>query len=405
MRCGLLGEHLTHSYSPQIHALLGDYSYELFEVAPEKLGEFLQAGEFDGLNVTIPYKRAVIPYCAELSAAAREMGSVNTLLRRPDGTLYGDNTDLDGFRWLLARGGGIRPGEKALVLGTGGASQTVQAVLRAAGAEVAMLSRRGESNYLTLPRHADARLVINATPVGMYPNNGERLIDLSQLPQCRCVLDLIYNPARTRLLLDAAARGIRCENGLSMLVAQAKRAAELFTGRDIPDAACTDILRRMEAQMHNLILVGMPGSGKTTVGSLLAVSLGRPFYDADGEIEKKLGCSIPAFFAQRGEAAFRAVETEVLAELGKRSGCVIATGGGCVTRGENYDLLHQNGEIIWLRRSLTELPVEGRPVSQSRSLPELYREREPAYRRFADFCVENEATPEAAVEIIKELRR
>lgn len=405
MRCGLLGEHLTHSYSPQIHALLGDYSYELFEVAPEKLGEFLQAGEFDGLNVTIPYKRAVIPYCAELSAAAREMGSVNTLLRRPDGTLYGDNTDLDGFRWLLARGGGIRPGEKALVLGTGGASQTVQAVLRAAGAEVAVLSRRGESNYATLPRHADARLVVNATPVGMYPNNGARLIDLAQLPQCRCVLDLIYNPARTRLLLDAAARGIRCENGLSMLVAQAKRAAELFTGRDIPDAACTDILRRMEAQMHNLILVGMPGSGKTTVGSLLAVSLGRPFYDADGEIEKKLGCSIPAFFAQKGEAAFRAVETEVLAELGKRSGCVIATGGGCVTRGENYDLLHQNGEIIWLRRSLTELPVEGRPVSQSRSLPELYREREPAYRRFADFCVENEAAPEAAVEKIKELRR
>lgn len=405
MRCGLLGEHLTHSYSPQIHALLGDYSYELFEVAPEKLGEFLQAGEFDGLNVTIPYKRAVIPYCAELSAAAREMGSVNTLLRRPDGTLYGDNTDLDGFRWLLARGGGIRPGEKALVLGTGGASQTVQAVLRAAGAEVVVLSRRGESNYATLPRHADARLVVNATPVGMYPNNGARLIDLAQLPQCRCVLDLIYNPARTRLLLDAEARGIRCENGLSMLVAQAKRAAELFTGRDIPDAACTDILRRMEAQMHNLILVGMPGSGKTTVGSLLAASLGRPFYDADGEIEKKLGCSIPAFFAQRGEAAFRAVETEVLAELGKRSGCVIATGGGCVTRGENYDLLHQNGEIIWLRRSLTELPVEGRPVSQSRSLPELYREREPAYRRFADFCVENEAAPEAAVEIIKELRR
>lgn len=405
MRCGLLGEHLTHSYSPQIHALLGDYSYELFEVAPEKLGEFLQAEEFDGLNVTIPYKRAVIPYCAELSAAAREMGSVNTLLRRPDGTLYGDNTDLDGFRWLLARGGGIRPGEKALVLGTGGASQTVQAVLRAAGAEVAVLSRRGESNYATLPRHADARLVVNATPVGMYPNNGERLIDLAQLPQCRCVLDLIYNPARTRLLLDAEARGIRCENGLSMLVAQAKRAAELVTGRDIPDAACTDILRRMEAQMHNLILVGMPGSGKTTVGSLLAVSLGRPFYDADGEIEKKLGCSIQAFFAQKGEAAFRAVETEVLAELGKRSGCVIATGGGCVTRGENYDLLHQNGEIIWLRRSLTELPVEGRPVSQSRSLPELYREREPAYRRFADFCVENEAAPEAAVEIIKELRR
>ena len=165
MRCGLLGEHLTHSYSPQIHALLGDYSYDLFEVAPGALDAFLRAGDFDCLNVTIPYKRAVVPYCAELSEAARALGSVNTLVRRADGTLFGDNTDLDGFRWLLSRNGGVQPGEKALVLGTGGASQTVQAVLRAAGAEVVTLSRRGESNYSTLPQHADAQLVVNATPV------------------------------------------------------------------------------------------------------------------------------------------------------------------------------------------------------------------------------------------------
>ncbi len=403
MRCGLLGEHLTHSYSPQIHAILGDYSYDLFEVAPEALDAFLRAGDFDCLNVTIPYKRAVVPYCAELSEAARALGSVNTLVRRADGTLFGDNTDLDGFRWLLSRNGGVQPGEKALVLGTGGASQTVQAVLRAAGAEVVTLSRRDESNYSTLPQHADAHLVVNATPVGMFPHNGERLIDLTLLPRCRCVLDLIYNPARTQLLLDAEARGIRCENGLSMLVAQAKCAAERFTGRAIDDAVCFRILRTLEAQMHNVVFVGMPGSGKTTVGTALAALLRRPFLDADVEIEARLGCTIPEYFARAGEAAFRAVETEVLAELGKRSGCVIATGGGCVTREENYVLLHQNGTIVWLRRALSELPIDGRPVSQSRALSELYREREPLYRRFADASVENEAAPEAAAQQIKEL--
>lgn len=403
MRCGLLGEHLTHSYSPQIHALLGEYSYELFEVAPDALADFLRSDRFDCLNVTIPYKRAVVEFCATLSDAARALGSVNTLVRRPDGTLHGENTDLDGFRWLLERNGGVQSGEKALVLGTGGASQTVQAVLRAAGAEVTVLSRRGEQNYSTLGAHADAALVVNATPVGMYPNNGARLIDLDLLPQCRCVLDLIYNPARTRLLLDAEERKIRRENGLSMLVAQAKRAAELFTGKMIPDAVCTDILRTLEREMHNVILIGMPGCGKTSVGTLLAQRLGRPFFDADTEIERHLGCTIPAFFAREGENAFRAVETQVLAELGKRSGCVIATGGGCVTRPENYELLHQNGTLVWLRRDLSALPVDGRPISQSRALSELYREREPLYRRFADICVENDDTEAVVAEKIKEL--
>lgn len=403
MRCGLLGEHLTHSYSPQIHALLGEYSYELFEVAPDALADFLRSDRFDCLNVTIPYKRAVVEFCATLSDAARALGSVNTLVRRPDGTLHGENTDLDGFRWLLERNGGVQPGEKALVLGTGGASQTVQAVLRAAGAEVTVLSRRGEQNYSTLGAHADATLVVNATPVGMYPNNGARLIDLDLLPQCRCVLDLIYNPARTRLLLDAEERKIRRENGLSMLVAQAKRAAELFTGKMIPDAVCTDILCTLERETHSVILIGMPGCGKTSVGTLLAQRLGRPFFDADTEIERHLGCTIPAFFAREGENAFRAVETQVLAELGKRSGCVIATGGGCVTRPENYELLHQNGTLVWLRRDLSALPVDGRPISQSRALSELYREREPLYRRFADICVENDDTEAVVAEKIKEL--
>ena len=400
LRCGLLGEHLAHSYSPQLHAVLGSYGYELFEVAPKALGDFLQSGAFDALNVTIPYKQVVLPYCAELSDRARQIGSVNTLLRRPDGTLYGDNTDYDGFLWLLRRNGGIRPDEHAVVLGDGGASKTVQAVLRSLGAKVTVLSRRGENGFDTLSRYGDTVLLVNATPVGMYPRNGERLVDLSLLPNCRCVLDLIYNPARTRLLLDAEARGIRCENGLAMLVGQAKRAAELFTGSAIPDSRCEEILCKLNDQMRNLILIGMPGCGKSAVGRLLAARLKRPFYDADEEIEKALGCDIPTVFAERGEAAFRKEETKVLERLGKESDCVIATGGGCVTREENYPLLRQNGTVVWLRRPLDRLPKDGRPISQSTDLAALYEARAPLYERFCDVSVDNCGTPEETVEAI-----
>ncbi|MGN1307921.1 MAG: shikimate kinase [Faecousia sp.] len=400
MRCGLLGEHLGHSYSPQIHGALADYSYELFEVAPEELDAFLRSDRFDALNVTIPYKRAVLPYCAELSETAQKLGNVNTLVRRKDGTLYGDNTDFDGFSWLLQRNGGIKPGEKALVLGTGGASQTVQCVLREQGARVVALSRHGENTYDTLASHPDAVLVVNATPVGMYPKNGARLIDLDLLPNCRCVLDLIYNPARTRLLLDAEERGIRCEGGLPMLVAQAKRAAERFTGESIPDSRCEEILCQLNREMQNIILIGMPGCGKTTVGKLVAKRLQRPFFDADAEIVNRLGCDIPTFFAQEGEAAFRKVESEVLADLGKRSGCVIATGGGCVTREENYAYLHQNGVIFWRKRELSSLPTDGRPISQSTALTDLYETRRPLYERFADHIIETTPTPAPAAEQI-----
>ena len=396
MICGLLGEHLGHSYSPQIHALLGAYSYDLFEVSPENLEEFLLHGKFDGLNVTIPYKKAVIPYCAALSETAKAMGSVNTIVRRPDGSLYGDNTDFHGFSWLLSRNDPIQKGEKALVLGTGGASVTVQAVLRRMGAEVAVLSRRGENNYGTLERHADAVLVVNATPVGMYPRNGERLIDLDRLPNLRCVLDLIYNPARTALLLDSEARGVPCENGLSMLVAQAKRAAELFTNSAIPDSRCEEILEKLEKQMQNLILIGMPGCGKSTVGKLVADRLRRPFIDTDEAVCQAVGCDIPTFFAKNGEEAFRKVETSVLADLCKKSGQVIATGGGCVTRPENYPLLHQNGQIVWIQREIASLPVDGRPVSAKIPPERLYRLRKPLYEAYADRVAVNDQAPEAA---------
>lgn len=403
MKCGLLGAHLGHSQSPRLHAMLGSYSYELFEVAPEELDRFLRSGDFDALNVTIPYKRTVVPYCAALSDAARAIGSVNTLLRRPDGTLYGDNTDYDGFSLLLQRNGGIRPGEKALVLGDGGASATVQAVLRDLGARVVVLSRRGPEDYTSLPRHSDAVLVVNATPVGMYPNNGQRLIDLDALPDCRCVLDLVYNPLRTRLILDAEERGIRCEGGLSMLVGQGARACERFTGETVPESRWEQILCKLQREAENLILIGMPGCGKSTVGQLLAQKLDRPFFDADEELVKRLGCDIPALFAREGEAAFREKESEMLAELGKRSGCVIATGGGCVTREENYALLHQNGVIVWLRRDLAALPTEGRPISQSTDLTELYTRRRGLYERFSDHTVENDGAPAATVEKIAEL--
>ena len=383
--------------------MLGSYSYELFEVAPENLNYFLRSGDFDALNVTIPYKRAVVPYCAALSDAAKAIGSVNTLVRMPDGTLFGDNTDYDGFSLLLQRNGGIRPGEKALVLGDGGASATVQAVLRDLGAQVVVLSRHGAEDYTSLPRHSDAVLVVNATPVGMYPNNGQRLIDLDALPGCRCVLDLVYNPLRTRLILDAEERGIRCEGGLSMLVGQGARACERFTGEIVPESRWEQILCKLEREAENLILIGMPGCGKSTVGQLLAQKLNRPFFDADEELVKRLGCDIPAFFAREGEAAFREKESEMLAELGKRSGCVIATGGGCVTRAENYALLHQNGVIVWLRRDLAALPTEGRPISQSTGLTELYTRRRGLYERFADHVVENDSDPAATAEKIVEL--
>ncbi len=399
MGFGLLGEHLRHSYSPRIHGELGDYPYELFEVAPDKLEDFLLHGDFSGLNVTIPYKKAVLPYCTTLSETAKAMGCVNTLLRRPDGSLYGDNTDAAGFAWLLERNGGIRPGEKALVLGSGGASGTAQVVLRRLGAEVVEISRKGENNYVNLERHADAVLLVNATPVGMYPNNGESPVELSRLPNLRCVLDLIYNPSRTKLLLDAEARGLRYENGLSMLVAQAKAAAEQFMGQAIPDSRCEEILCKLSQEMQNLILIGMPGSGKSHIGRLLAEALQRPFFDGDRELAKEIG-PIPDFIRTQGEAAFRQKESEILARLGKESGCVIATGGGCVTREENYPLLHQNGVLIQLLRPLSELPTAGRPLSQARPLSELWAIRAPLYRRFADITIENSATPYDTVQQI-----
>lgn len=402
MKCGLLGGKLGHSFSPQIHGALADYRYTLWEKSPEELDDFLKNGDFTGLNVTIPYKKDVMPYCAELSEQAKKVGAVNTIVRRRDGTLLGHNTDYFGFAYLLKQSGIAVAGKKCLVLGTGGASVTVQAVLREQGAKVVVLSRSGPENYDHLERHADAALIVNATPVGMYPNTGVSPIKLIFFPNLEGVLDLIYNPARTQFLLDAEKLGVPGWNGLSMLVAQAKESAEWFTEKTIPDERIEEIYTRLRRETENLVIIGMPGSGKTTVGRLLAQATGKIFVDVDEEIIRTAGMSISEIFAASGEAGFREIETSVLCKLGKGSGQVIATGGGCVTRPENYSLLHQNGRILRLRRDIGKLPKDGRPLSLTNDLSEMAAEREPLYAAFADLTVDNNDTLEHTLETILE---
>ena len=402
MQCGLLGRKLGHSYSPQIHSQLGSYDYRLFEKEPEELEDFLKNGDFTGLNVTIPYKKDVIPFLDELSPRAKALGAVNTIVRR-NGKLIGHNTDYFGFETMLLSTGVSLQGKKALVCGSGGASSTATAVLKAHGANVVVLSRTGNDNYQNLNRHFDAALIVNATPVGMYPNvEASPIEDLAAFPMLEGVLDLVYNPARTSILLKAEALGIPCVNGLRMLVAQAKESAEWFTGEPIDNSCIEMIYSRLRRQMENIILIGMPGCGKTTVGASLAKILSRPLKDADTELEQAVGRKITEILPTDGEASFRSLESETLLDLGKQSGLVIATGGGCVTIPNNYEKLHRNGTIVWLKRDLDLLPTDGRPLSQTGHLQEMYQKRAPLYARFADFSVENSGDPqETAEEIIQ----
>lgn len=387
---GLLGRKLGHSWSVPIHTALGCQGYRLIELEPEELEGFLRQPNIGGLNVTIPYKRDVMPFCDVIDPMAQAIGSVNTLTRRADGKLYAFNTDAAGFCWMAERAGISFTGKKAVVLGSGGASLTAVACAKKLGArEVVVISRSGENNYGNLARHADTDIVVNTTPVGMYPNTGVAAVDLTFFPRCSGVLDVVYNPRRTALLLQAEALGIPCSDGLPMLVAQAKAAEEHFFEKPIPDSENERILALLRQECTNIVLIGMPGCGKTTVGQALAELTGREAIDIDRRIVERAGCSIPEIFAQGGETAFRTLEREETAEAGKLSGKIILTGGGVIKDARNYGPLHQNGRIYHLIRDLDILPTDGRPLSQTTDLSAMWAERAPLYARFRDAEIEN----------------
>lgn len=386
-RCGLLGEKLGHSYSPFIHNMLGDYSYEIFERSPESVEDFIKNGDWNGLNVTIPYKKTVFPFMDKIGDFAQKTGSINVIVRKPDGTLYGDNTDVYGFIKLVELSKIDVSGKKTLVLGNGGAATAVIVGLKELGAVPVIISRSGEFNYNNLELNYDAEVIVNTTPVGMYPNTGKAPLDLAPFKNLKGVIDIIYNPARPELLLQAERLGIPCISGLYMLVAQAKKAAEIFTGKEIDDNKTDEIFHAMIRRLQNIVLIGMPGCGKSTIAREITECTDRALFDADDEIEKTAGMSPAQIIKEKGEDEFRRIESSVLLELGKKSGAVIATGGGAVVRAENYDYLHQNGIIVWLRRDLSLLPSNGRPLSQQKGLERLFEERAPLYEKFADITI------------------
>ena len=389
MEYGLLGEKLGHSFSPQIHRDLAGYDYQLLPTPPEAVEDLFARRAFQGLNVTIPYKRTVMPLCDEIDPRAAAIGAVNTVVNQ-NGRLTGYNTDIDGFLYMARRAGVDMAGKKVVILGSGGTSRTARAAAGELGArEIVTVSRHGEDNYQNLSRHADAQVLVNTTPVGMYPNWGQSPVSLESFPALEGVLDVVYNPLRTALLLQAEERGLPRSCGLPMLVAQAKRAAELFTGQNINDSRTETVLHGLREQLTSIVLIGMPGCGKTTVGRALAGKLGRTFVDLDEEIVRRAGTSIPEIFAREGEAGFRERESALVREFGERTGLVVSTGGGVVTRRENYIPLKQNGLLLHLRRDPAALPTDGRPLSQATAPEELWRRRAPLYAAFADGEIDN----------------
>ena len=400
----LIGKRLNYSYSKVVHNKLG-YDYDLVELPPEELSDFIRSGRYKAFNVTIPYKKAVIPYLDEISEEAKALGVVNLVVR--DGAkLKGYNMDIRGMEYALARTGVSIKGKKVLILGSGNTSETAEYLARENGAgEIVKISRSGENNYTNIARHADAAYIINTTPVGTYPGNEDTLIDLALFPALEGVQEVIYNPFKTRLALAAEDRGLPVATGLDMLVGQAAYSAEIFHGALPPREEVDRIVRDILAEDRNIVLIGMPACGKTTVGHALATLLGRRFVDVDEEIVKKHG-DIPEIFAKEGEAIFRLYESEVIAEICKEHRLVIATGGGAVLKERNRLNLRQNGMIVWIRRALDALTDEGRPLSQGGRIEALYRERELIYKLLAELAVDNDKNIESVVgEIAREVKK
>lgn len=412
MKYGLIGEHLKHSYSCEIHAQIADYEYELHEIPPSGLGGFLKKREFNAINVTIPYKQDVIPYLDEISDTAKRIGAVNTIVNR-NGRLYGDNTDFAGMLALAKHIGVDMKGRKVLILGTGGASKTGHALAEYMGAQsVYYVSRSGKDGSITyeqaVTEHSDAQIIINATPVGMFPKQDGRPIDISAFPKLEGVIDAIYNPLRTNLILDAQERGIPAEGGLYMLSAQAVHASAVF--RDIPlDESLVDkAFKSVKNDKQSIVLIGMPSSGKTTVGRILSEKCGKQLADTDEYIVRRIGMPISDFFAKHGEAEFRKIEKETVAELSATGGRIIATGGGAVLDAENVRALKQNGVLVFLdRRPENLIATDDRPLASRRSaLEKLYAERYDIYCAAAELHIDANTTPEAEADaILKELAK
>lgn len=400
---GLLGEKLGHSFSPEIHSMLGNYKYRLFEVEKNELENFIKHGEWDGINVTIPYKKTVMSYLDEISENAQKIGSVNTVVRRSDGTLFGDNTDYYGFLYTVKRSGINFGGKKVLVLGTGGASLAVKAVISDLNAgEIISISRSGENNYQNIKNYADADIIVNTTPVGMYPKNLVSPVKVSDFTHLSAVFDIIYNPQKTQLVLDAEKLDIPAFSGLSMLVAQAKRASEIFFDKEIDDSVTEKILKKVSTDMKSIVLIGMPGSGKSSIGTFLAEKTGREFLDTDEEAEKIAGSSPAEIIKTQDEKSFRKIENEAVKSICKLSGKIIATGGGVVTNEDNFDAIRQNSTVFFINRDISVLPTDNRPLSQKNSLDDMFKIRLPLYRKFCDFEIDGNGTIEEVAQRILE---
>ena len=401
---GLLGKTLKSSFSKEIHGLFGVSDYRYYEIAPADLKSFIKSGTFSGLNVTMPYKIDVMAYLDYISDEASEVGSVNTIVKDDMGKLWGYNTDVYGFSAMLDKAEFIVKDSKVLVLGSGGASRAVCYVLRKRSAkEVIVISRTGEDNYENISKHYDADYIINATPVGMSPNDEERILDLSHFKRLKGVGDLIYNPLRTELLLQAEELYIPAIGGLYMLVAQAKRADELFTGKAISDKRCDEVYEEIYKNKRSLVLVGMPGSGKTTIGKILAKKLHASFYDTDRMIYEMTHKTPEEIIKSEGESMFRIIESKMIKQISSENNVIIATGGGAVTVDENNHNLRRNAIVVYVKRPIENLASKGRPLSQKAGIDKLYEARKDLYERFSDTSITNDGELYDAVDKLKNI--